>query len=374
MLKALRAQKFNKKTATTIGDDAMEPIIREMVGRFYAEKRLVYDKAAHVGFSTHGAGAIFIGPMNPFIDEDTISTPEYVKMSDHLAEAIPDLRNNIAENNFKTHWVAVFSVYSSSDKSTSAIKVVRFPYRHETTKKNDEPPTFEIPMGSENAEPIDLQKFKQELLAKQHQIEHKEKEHDEIMSAHLEHLVDTLYMSDEDATKKRRGDLDDLIDLVNTHIVTESEAAEYGKRNTYDKRSAKATNTRCTSQGAKHDIQRLLKNTQITDTDENICDEISGQDAGKKAGVWRNEPFVTNIGLPNNEPFVTNIGLPNWRGLKEFKNKPLLARKDTKQCSACTRIGEDLDMKQCSGCKRVYYCGKECQANDWARHKKYCKK
>lgn len=32
------------------------------------------------------------------------------------------------------------------------------------------------------------------------------------------------------------------------------------------------------------------------------------------------------------------------------------------------------DKQRCSRCKSTIYCSKECQANDWKRHKKYCEK
>ncbi|KAL6309948.1 hypothetical protein BKA93DRAFT_722400 [Sparassis latifolia] len=31
-------------------------------------------------------------------------------------------------------------------------------------------------------------------------------------------------------------------------------------------------------------------------------------------------------------------------------------------------------LSQCGGCKSIYYCSRVCQAQDWKRHKKYCKR
>lgn len=39
-------------------------------------------------------------------------------------------------------------------------------------------------------------------------------------------------------------------------------------------------------------------------------------------------------------------------------------------CSVC---GKDAE-KKCSRCKNVSYCSKQCQANDWNRHKQVCRK
>ena len=41
-------------------------------------------------------------------------------------------------------------------------------------------------------------------------------------------------------------------------------------------------------------------------------------------------------------------------------------------CSNCNKIGEGF--QKCGGCKRLAYCSKECQKNDWKKHKTDCKK
>ncbi len=38
------------------------------------------------------------------------------------------------------------------------------------------------------------------------------------------------------------------------------------------------------------------------------------------------------------------------------------------------RFTKPKKFKRCSRCKFIYYCNKECQINDWPRHKKFCKK
>ena len=41
-------------------------------------------------------------------------------------------------------------------------------------------------------------------------------------------------------------------------------------------------------------------------------------------------------------------------------------------CQACRKIKNGN--KRCSGCYLVFYCGRSCQAQDWAKHKDDCKK
>lgn len=41
------------------------------------------------------------------------------------------------------------------------------------------------------------------------------------------------------------------------------------------------------------------------------------------------------------------------------------------RCNTCNKRGK---MKKCTQCKCTYYCSKECQIQDWKKHKKRCKK
>lgn len=40
-------------------------------------------------------------------------------------------------------------------------------------------------------------------------------------------------------------------------------------------------------------------------------------------------------------------------------------------CNSCKKQGEQF--QRCGRCKKVYYCGKDCQKNDWPTHKETCK-
>ena len=42
-----------------------------------------------------------------------------------------------------------------------------------------------------------------------------------------------------------------------------------------------------------------------------------------------------------------------------------------KECRLCKKMSPDH--LRCSRCKQAYYCNQECQKQDWASHKSYCK-
>jgi len=48
-----------------------------------------------------------------------------------------------------------------------------------------------------------------------------------------------------------------------------------------------------------------------------------------------------------------------------------------KHCSCCSKCGLESqgskNFKVCAGCSVAYYCGKNCQVGDWAKHKPVCK-
>lgn len=57
-------------------------------------------------------------------------------------------------------------------------------------------------------------------------------------------------------------------------------------------------------------------------------------------------------------------------GYKEMvKNNPSY----TVECGACHQKKSLTIMHQCGRCMKVFYCGEECQRNDWSIHKQTCK-
>ena len=39
-------------------------------------------------------------------------------------------------------------------------------------------------------------------------------------------------------------------------------------------------------------------------------------------------------------------------------------------CEVCGKV----DARRCVGCGAVGYCGKECQVQDWKKHKRFCRR
>lgn len=72
--------------------------------------------------------------------------------------------------------------------------------------------------------------------------------------------------------------------------------------------------------------------------------------------------FEKRHGKQNNGPSHGNDGL---------EENGRQATIDTNRCNTCNKRGK---MKKCTQCKSTYYCSKECQIQDWKKHKKRCKK
>lgn len=56
--------------------------------------------------------------------------------------------------------------------------------------------------------------------------------------------------------------------------------------------------------------------------------------------------------------------------VNELKKEKLDGALVLKQCGNCEQLSKDA--LKCGACKRMYYCNKECQKADWARHKGMC--
>ena len=73
-------------------------------------------------------------------------------------------------------------------------------------------------------------------------------------------------------------------------------------------------------------------------------------------------------------------GLPNTEAYQKFKEIDRVDKKITyilenpkKWCRNCFKNEKDDDIKalRCSRCKKVYYCSRECQKEDYKRHRRY---
>ena len=60
-----------------------------------------------------------------------------------------------------------------------------------------------------------------------------------------------------------------------------------------------------------------------------------------------------------------------------YKNDGTPWNFDINHCKgpSCGKTAEDggRNLMVCARCRAVFYCGRECQAADWAKHKTYCK-
>ena len=92
-------------------------------------------------------------------------------------------------------------------------------------------------------------------------------------------------------------------------------------------------------------------------------------------------PFVNSSGNSDLiEAEKDLIGIASWNQLQSeahavLDNVVVEGQLTDRICSMCGTMGVNSpDFFRCSGCKLVYYCDALCQKEDWAVHKKLCKK
>ena len=98
----------------------------------------------------------------------------------------------------------------------------------------------------------------------------------------------------------------------------------------------------------------------------------------KKAALQNHAPSQFNLSVTL---FIANQDIPiamyclrKAALLKHVKAVKLVKEMETEIRANCASCLSDLNGlgKKCTKCKSVYYCNKECQVNDWKRHKKEC--
>ena len=82
------------------------------------------------------------------------------------------------------------------------------------------------------------------------------------------------------------------------------------------------------------------------------------------------------------EEKVSSLSIDLSQNLKKMflsdaeKEKPKKVSGKEKVCWNChaTEADDEIKLAKCAGCKKARYCGRECQQEDWERHREYCEK
>mmetsp|Transcript_6651 Transcript_6651/g.10353 ORF Transcript_6651/g.10353 Transcript_6651/m.10353 type:complete len:228 (+) Transcript_6651:816-1499(+) len=66
--------------------------------------------------------------------------------------------------------------------------------------------------------------------------------------------------------------------------------------------------------------------------------------------------------------------LKHAHGLSSLRDPlPPILNMYPKACASCRSLASSKNLQKCGKCQSIWYCSKECQKNDWKRHKEFCK-
>uniref|UniRef100_A0A8C5QUF5 MSS51 mitochondrial translational activator n=1 Tax=Leptobrachium leishanense TaxID=445787 RepID=A0A8C5QUF5_9ANUR len=75
---------------------------------------------------------------------------------------------------------------------------------------------------------------------------------------------------------------------------------------------------------------------------------------------------------------LTGTSLPTNYGIRTYSEMFQKMEDTYKFCAQCKKLPAHLSdprsMRRCKRCQNVYYCSSECQRENWASHKKFCRK
>jgi hypothetical protein len=85
-----------------------------------------------------------------------------------------------------------------------------------------------------------------------------------------------------------------------------------------------------------------------------------------------NQTVMALLKYPGYIRYITSINYNNKFPHNDEPQYPVpcQAEKGNHWCLNCKNYGT----RRCEGCQQVYYCGLECQTDDWKRHKRECKR
>ena len=85
-------------------------------------------------------------------------------------------------------------------------------------------------------------------------------------------------------------------------------------------------------------------------------------------------PYVTRCALSPVFPatYAEQTRQYSLNHMERQMDGPAYDVEEIRVTNACQRCGKPDSTKKCGRCSSVYYCGKDCQKNDWKKHKQIC--